>query len=590
VTAASRSFSARPIKRVSLAVLVAAALPALVPAAALADAPGVFINDVTVTGGTTATVDGSVNPGGLTTFYRVDYDLASSAWCTSGGSSGMPAHSTTPQLLGVTDSSFHDVSVGLTGLDLSSNFCVDLVATSTSGEADSGQVELSGLPTAFVFNQFPTGATTATVAASIDPQGQTTTYRVDYDLASSTWCTSGGSAGSAAHSTVPQTLGFTDASDHDVSVVVDGLVSGSTYCGQLVATNGSGSASSGLITVTFQPSPVAFTNDIRVGATTATVEGSVNPIGQTTTYSVEYGLASSTWCTSFGTDGAPSTTTATLTLGFTDLADHDVSVALTGLLAATNYCADLVAANRSGTGDGGTIQFTTDNGPPVATTGPASAVTASSATLAGTVNPSGLPTSWQFDYGTSTAYGSSTPPNGAGSGALPEAAAVALASLKPNTTYHYRLEATNQKGTTDGTDQTFTTRPAAMPPRPPGNHLKISGLVLSPSTFPAKGSARLRFTLSEAARITVAITGRISGRRVRGVCRPSAKHGKHCTVIVKKTTLTFAGTSGHNTLMVHWTSLRPGRYTATVTAHDAAGTQSTPVTFAFTITKPRKKS
>src|SRR2546423_15391355 len=46
---------------------------------------------------------------------------------------------------------------------------------------------------------------------------------------------------------------------------------------------------------------------------------------------------------------------------------------------------------------------------PVVSTGGVPAVTATSATLTGTVNPEGEATTYYFQYGTSTAYGSTTP-------------------------------------------------------------------------------------------------------------------------------------------------------------------------------------
>ena len=62
-----------------------------------------------------------------------------------------------------------------------------------------------------------------TVAGRIEPVGQTTTYYVEYNLVGSTWCMSFGSSGAPANSTPPQTLPFTDLSEHDVTVVLSGL-------------------------------------------------------------------------------------------------------------------------------------------------------------------------------------------------------------------------------------------------------------------------------------------------------------------------------------------------------------------------------
>ena len=95
--------------------------------------------------------------------------------------------------------------------------------------------------------------------------------------------------------------------------------------------------------------------------------------------------------------------------------------------------------------------------PPTATTGTASNQAQSSATVSGTVNPNGTDTSYFFQYGTTTAYGSNTPSTGAGAGSADEAASANLTGLTSSTTYHYRLVAVSSAGPTLGADQTFTT-------------------------------------------------------------------------------------------------------------------------------------
>ena len=94
---------------------------------------------------------------------------------------------------------------------------------------------------------------------------------------------------------------------------------------------------------------------------------------------------------------------------------------------------------------------------PAATTGSATDVAESRATLSGTVDPNGQSTTYFFQYGTSTAYGTQTSPAGAGSGSTPVGVNRAIFGLSPNTTYHYRLVAQSSAGTTNGADQTFTT-------------------------------------------------------------------------------------------------------------------------------------
>jgi hypothetical protein len=112
--------------------------------------------------------------------------------------------------------------------------------------------------------------------------------------------------------------------------------------------------------------------------------------------------------------------------------------------------------------------FTTDIGAdefvpaPTVVTGPASGIGPQSATLIGNVTAIGVPTSYHFEYGPTTAYGSFTPATdlAVGVGQLPVAAT--LDGLAPGTTYHFRLVATNKGGVREGLDQSFAT-PAATP-------------------------------------------------------------------------------------------------------------------------------
>jgi plastocyanin len=108
----------------------------------------------------------------------------------------------------------------------------------------------------------------------------------------------------------------------------------------------------------------------------------------------------------------------------------------------------------------GTITVT--NGEPVATTEAATSVTEHEATLKGTVNPEGKATKYFFKYGTTTSYGKETSLQSAGEGTTNVSVSAPATSLAPATTYHFRLVATNEKGTAEGADQTF------MTPSPPG--------------------------------------------------------------------------------------------------------------------------
>lgn len=98
---------------------------------------------------------------------------------------------------------------------------------------------------------------------------------------------------------------------------------------------------------------------------------------------------------------------------------------------------------------------------PGATTGGASDVQKTTATVTGTVNPESeeVPAGCKVEYGTSTAYGSTIlcSPENVGTGETPVAVTANLTGLVPHTLYHYRVVATNTNGSTPGADQTLTT-------------------------------------------------------------------------------------------------------------------------------------
>jgi hypothetical protein len=96
-------------------------------------------------------------------------------------------------------------------------------------------------------------------------------------------------------------------------------------------------------------------------------------------------------------------------------------------------------------------------GPPTATTGAASAVTGSSATLNGVVFANKETTTYYFEYGATTAYGSQTPV-GTTAGNSQRSVSASIAGLLPLTTYHFRLVADNLSGPpVAGADLAFTT-------------------------------------------------------------------------------------------------------------------------------------
>ena len=99
---------------------------------------------------------------------------------------------------------------------------------------------------------------------------------------------------------------------------------------------------------------------------------------------------------------------------------------------------------------------------PGATTGAAASITPSTATLNGRVDPNNAATTYFFQIGTTSLYGSNTAVTAAGGGANPRAVSVPVSGLAPATTYHYRIVAQNSLGMTKGAHRTFKTKPQPL--------------------------------------------------------------------------------------------------------------------------------
>ena len=154
-------------------------------------------------------------------------------------------------------------------------------------------------------------------------------------------------------------------------------------------------------------------------------------------------------------------------------ADTTATVTVNGVIVPSGTASDPIALNVGDniipivvTAQDPTITKTytlivTRMGPPFVTTLAASAVTfdgvTNVATLNGAIIANGLATKAHFEYGLTTAYGTSTANQNVGAGTTEVSVHAGITNLLPNTTYHYRAVATNSSGTTNGLDQLFTT-------------------------------------------------------------------------------------------------------------------------------------
>ena len=133
-----------------------------------------------------------------------------------------------------------------------------------------------------------------------------------------------------------------------------------------------------------------------------------------------------------------------------------VSASVTGLTAGTTYHVRVEATNSNSTNYGQDVTFSTPP-PPSIDSATATNLTTTSADLNAQINPNGYDTTYHFQYGTSTTYGTSIPIPDAdiGSGTSDVPVTQQITGLAQNTEYHWRVVATSANGTTTSVDHTF---------------------------------------------------------------------------------------------------------------------------------------
>ncbi|HEY3864852.1 MAG TPA: hypothetical protein VGL54_02045 [Solirubrobacteraceae bacterium] len=206
---------------------------------------------------------------------------------------------------------------------------------------------------------------------------------------------------------------------------------------------------------------------------------------------------------------------------YTPISDEAVPISQTvgNLQAGTTYHYRLVASSPGGTEVAGPDQtFTTLAIPaPAVQAGAAIGVGVGAATLDGAIDPHGWDTTYLFQYGTSTAYGSSWPTIPVDIGALEgsQPVVVGISNLLPSTTYHYRLIATNGGGTSYGPDETFTTA------QYPASIIQETRILGGPAKTPAAKTTKK--TLTSAQKLAKALKAcEKQAKRKRATCEKRA--------------------------------------------------------------------
>jgi plastocyanin len=210
----------------------------------------------------------------------------------------------------------------------------------------------------------------------------------------------------------------------------------------------------GTITVATPGAPVVSSGQATsLSETEATLKGTVNPEGKATTYFFNYGTSTSYGSKTIEESAGEESTT------------KPAAIPVSSLSPGTTYHFQLVAKNTTGTTFGEDETFTTLSPPgsPTATTGVASAISETEATLKGTVNPDGLATSYFFEWGTGGSYTQKTAELAVGEDHSSHTESAIVSGLASGETYNFRIVAKNASGPATGAAQSFTT---ARPPSP----------------------------------------------------------------------------------------------------------------------------
>jgi len=194
------------------------------------------------------------------------------------------------------------------------------------------------------------------------------------------------------------------------------------------------------------PTPTVKTGGAsNVSINGATLIGHVYPVGKTMTISFEYGLTANYGQTVNANPLNVNTSS-------------DVSAVLNGLTPNTLYHFRVKALGEATTLYGRDTTFRTLGDKPTAScTGMTAGANISDAVLNGIVNARFFTTTITFEYGLTSAYGNevaSTPTSVNGNQNI--AVKATISGLALNTSYHYRIKATNQLGTTYSEDKIIT--------------------------------------------------------------------------------------------------------------------------------------
>jgi hypothetical protein len=430
--------------------------------------------------GTAATLAAQINTNNQVTTYKVEYATKATGQTLEGTIVEVPGAEPLPAVFGD-----QFVEVKAQPLQPQTPYFWRVVATNASSETTTGNVETFTTPLppeAPTIEPVELEGLTAKLKGVLNPNAApeiNSTYEFLYRLSATECEPAELSTGTVAEAGLQPEPVSAEAA----------LQPNETYAFCLLARNQVGeTALSSVETVTTPKSPPSIDAQSSTGVNSAeaTLHGEINPNNQETTYTFEYST-DETMAT--GVTQVPGSSPLS---GF---GDQPVETKLESLQPRTKYFWRLSAENASSEVRTGNVEnFTTLDGP-VVVTGSSQAITRTTAAISGTVSPGGLSTRYQFVYVEAAHYnpgalecieeeaeeeegeegeeglcaygeGAKTTPSevlGATDYGTYPVGPVGLEELKPGTTYHYALIASNSEGGRIGADQTFTTSPPVPP-------------------------------------------------------------------------------------------------------------------------------
>jgi hypothetical protein len=216
--------------------------------------------------------------------------------------------------------------------------------------------------------------------------------------------------------------------------------------------------------------PLVTIPDVTTGSvsslqpTSATLNGSVDPAGGGSVTSCQFEYVDDADYNVSATDPYSAGGTASCSPSTPYASATPVSADISNLQPNTTYHYRLDAGNANGLNETGDATFRTP-GPPTIDGTAATNASSSSVSLTAQINPQGSDTTYHFEYGTSTSYGTSlpTPDGDIGSGSSDVQVSQTINGLTPGVDYHFRVVATSSLGTARGPDRVFAASPSVAP-------------------------------------------------------------------------------------------------------------------------------